>query len=855
MKIFSTTASRLFLCSFLIVLTAGCSGGQEKSPVAPNDITSQISFEYQAGSTHQLWMYSNIYIDPESLEYEVIPVRQPGAHWNVLNFLEKAPCDDCLKVLSIAPSGTGSLLVAVQISHPFPNPKFTGFDVRGIAMFNGSMDFPEAGKSTQKRYTNDGYLLNADGYTSLYNSTTAGSGPGGLQGYAKGKLATPTAPNADINGYKRYISDFDPANTRNAFYAGGAIDRTFDIKMPTGGPFVLGYAVDASWAAPTVDPVVDPMTDFPQAANCPEPWKIEVSGDTLLKGGQTTLTIDVYDYEGKSTHDAPVIESPDLFNTTVTATWIMDGTGFARYEATIYNSKNAEGGDYMCLIGVEANENNPGSTPWLDLTAYQLVALQTPIPTGNLIWAKRAGGVSEEAGLSVARLSDDSFVITGYYVGPSTFGQGEINETTLGAIPGPSPNNIFIARYNPDSSLIWAKRAGGAGEDAGHGVVALSDDSIIVTGAFSMDGTFGEGESNETILTAAGGLNDVFVAKYDNNGSLVWAKRAGGTSNDIGMALTRLSGDGVAVTGFFYDAAIFGEGEPLETPLTAVAGNDIFVAWYASDGSLVSARSDGGTGQDSGNSIGTMSNGTVLVSGDFAATATFGLGEPNETSFDSNGATDFFFAHYDLSGNLDWVKRTGGGWTDSNADLAILPDDSFALTGSFSQIVIFGEGEPNETQLQSFSGGPDADIYIGRYNPNGTLQWVKKEGAVGSDYGQSVTVLSGNSVVVTGNFMGTVTFGTGEPHETIIDCASGLSKTDIFVARYRFNGSLYWAKRAGGIASDIGYGITTLSDDTTVATGKFGDTGTFGPGEINETDLVSAGGADDPDVFVARFEP
>ena len=54
-----------------------------------------------------------------------------------------------------------------------------------------------------------------------------------------------------------------------------------------------------------------------------------------------------------------------------------------------------------------------------------------------------------------------------------------------------------------------------------------------MTGLFSgLSGTatFGEGEDNETGLSSAG-FRDIFVAEYDRNGGLLWAKRAGGVND------------------------------------------------------------------------------------------------------------------------------------------------------------------------------------------------------------------------------------------------------------------------------------------------------------------------------------
>jgi len=80
---------------------------------------------------------------------------------------------------------------------------------------------------------------------------------------------------------------------------------------------------------------------------------------------------------------------------------------------------------------------------------------------------------------------------------------------------------------NKDGNWQWAKGAGGTSEDAGQGIVTLSDGSTIVTGYFSGSATFGKGESAETILVSDGST-DIFLAKYNSDGTIAWAKRAGG---------------------------------------------------------------------------------------------------------------------------------------------------------------------------------------------------------------------------------------------------------------------------------------------------------------------------------------
>jgi uncharacterized delta-60 repeat protein len=859
----------LFFIFVIEIIICSCAVNSSQ-PITPDEansvseLTGNAEISIDSGeASHYLLAYNFIYVDPDypgGPKVEIIPVRVVGIHLNILKFLEDGPCTNCFKIAGLNFPQPGYLDVDIEIDHPFVNTPpddpllYSVFDVRGIMMFQGSHEFPVAGKSISDPSLGDGAILNADGYTALYNGSTITAPVGDLQKYYPGNMATPAIPDSDVNGFKYFMTD-DPSNDRNAFFAGSSDVQTFSMKLPT-GPFVLGYAIDANWWTPTSHPVDDPLTDFDSNANCPEPWKVVVTeepiGDGLTEtGGQTTLTIDVYDWQGKSTHHAPVVECPEIIDGTHSGIWGSNGDGFARYEATISNTNLAPGGIYKCLISVEANENDPVGTPWLDLTAYKLINLEVSgggSETGNLIWAKRAGGVpGYDYGYGVTTLSDNSTVVTGLFSTSATFGAGEAKETVLTSF---HDTDLFIARYNPDGTLAWAKSAGGIGRDEGFGITALSDNSTVVTGLFYYDSaTFGLGEPNETVLYSAG-AHDIFIARYNPDGTLAWAKSAGGTDFDISYAITTLSDNSVVVTGQFGDSATFGLGEINETVLTSEGSfdYDIFVARYNPDGTLAWAKSAGGIDWEEGYGITSLSDNSTVVTGGFTGSVTFGPSEPNQTVLTSSGFTDIFIARYNPDGTLAWVKSAGGvSYTNEEGGYGIisLSDNSTVVTGEYKESATFGHGESNETVLTSAG---DYDLFVARYNPDGTLDWAKTAGGTSWDKCRGITALSDNSTVVTGFFYGTTIFGPGESNETVLTSAG---YGDIFIARYNPDGTCAWAKCAGASNDDdYGFGITALSDNSTVATGYFSNSATFGKGEPNETVLNTAGSYD---IFIARF--
>lgn len=68
-----------------------------------------------------------------------------------------------------------------------------------------------------------------------------------------------------------------------------------------------------------------------------------------------------------------------------------------------------------------------------------------------------------------------------------------------------------MARYDRDGALVWARSAGGLGEDIATTVAALGEGSVLVAGSFTADATFGAGEPRETLLPTPGQRS--FVAR------------------------------------------------------------------------------------------------------------------------------------------------------------------------------------------------------------------------------------------------------------------------------------------------------------------------------------------------------
>jgi len=303
---------------------------------------------------------------------------------------------------------------------------------------------------------------------------------------------------------------------------------------------------------------------------------------------------------------------------------------------------------------------------------------------GNWLWAKQTGGTNTDLGQSIAVDANGNSYVTGYFWGNATFGT-----TTL---TSSGQYDIFVAKMDSNGNWLWAKQAGGTSYDDGYSIAVDDNGNSYVTGYFYGSATFGT-----TTLTSSGN-EDIFIAKLDSNGNWLWAKKAGGQSNDGGRSITVDDNGNSYVTGVFYGSATFGT-----TTLTSSGYEDIFVAKLDSNGNWLWAKKAGGQSNDGGRSITVDDNGNSYVTGVFEGSATFGT-----TTLTSSGSDDIFVAKMDINGNWLWAKQTGGTNTDLGQSIAVDANGNSYITGGFMISAIFG------TTTLTSSGYYDYDIFVAK---------------------------------------------------------------------------------------------------------------------------------------------
>ena len=819
------------------LFSISCSGN---SPVLPDSqdeaITGTLSNCENSEASRYLWGYYNISWDPETGETEVIPVRDIEAHYNVLKFLEHGPCTNCVSVLSATPTGSGTTEFEVQISHPFTQMNFTGFDVRGVAIFDGSHTFPDSGLTAPDRHSGDGEVVNATGYTALYNSTTVGAGPGGLEGYQEGNFASTTIPNANLNGFRSFISS-GAGNDRNAFSAGDAITETYEIDMPDGG-FVFGYAVDASWAPPTIKPVTNPQADFPPEANCPEPWRIDAyEGGTGLttKGGNSQLWMHVYDYNGPTSFNPPTVECPDMWNGAIAMNLNSTAADHSLWYADLPNNLLPPAGTYKALISVEDIDNG-SMPPHMDLTAYQIYEIEVVEDTG---WALTWGSTGID-GCQQPAVDMDGNVIT---VGTFEGGAGE----QIDFDPGPGQDlhtcaggtDAFITKFNSSGEHQWTLTFGGTGNDAAIDVDVMGTDIINVCGYFSDSFDF-DPTGGIQLRTSLGGT-DAFLIQLDSAGGVKWVDAWGGTSDDGANSICTNGSLATAYcAGYFRGIVDFDPNAPVFAA-TSNGGIDCFVTKFDNSGNWINTLTWGAGTDDSANGVRATYTGDYYVTGFYSGTVDFDPG-PGTDPRNCAGLLDGFLLKLDSADTAVFTRTWGGMFFDEGRDLVLDDSGNAYVAGYFTDTADFNPyGGPSD--YKTSHGLTDA--FLAKFSSAGNYEWCAYWGGPAADVAFSVARGSAGEIFTGGYFEGTVDFDPGTGGDNHNDPGFGGG----FVTSLNPDSSFNWARTIAGSNVDSVYGIAAMEDQHVYIGGMFGDTINFDPG--SGTDDHTPSGA--TDAFLVKY--
>jgi hypothetical protein len=136
---------------------------------------------------------------------------------------------------------------------------------------------------------------------------------------------------------------------------------------------------------------------------------------------------------------------------------------------------------------------------------------------GDTLWTRAYNFGSHDYGMSVKPVSYYAYIISGY-------------STAAGA----PIQNALLLKVGSTGNVNWSKFYGGAGNDLGTSVEALSDGGFVFTG--------------QTESYGAGG-RDVWLVRTDASGDTLWTTTYGGVANDAGWEVRSTSDGSFIIVG------------------------------------------------------------------------------------------------------------------------------------------------------------------------------------------------------------------------------------------------------------------------------------------------------------------
>ena len=313
----------------------------------------------------------------------------------------------------------------------------------------------------------------------------------------------------------------------------------------------------------------------------------------------------------------------------------------------------------------------------------------------------------------------------------------------------------------------------------------------------------------------------IYVAKFGPDNMMSWERKypimgSYGVTRGVAVGPT----GNVAVVGEFGGTVDFGGGNMVSQD------GDIFVTMLDAMGAHVWSKRVGVSNTQSAQDVEIDGAGNLYVTG-WVESDALNLGSGTVDPWDE----DIFLASYDAAGNHRWSRIFVSQYDQRGRRLALTPSGRVALLGdTWSSLNIGGS---------NLAGGGERDLVVGLYDAaNGNHVWSRLFGSAGDQVYGGIAISSGDNVVITGRFAGTLDFGGG------VMTAAGA--TDVYLAELAAaNGSHVRSARFGVSGQSRGSAVAVDGAGNVVVAGHFDVALDFGAGQVTTGEAL--------DVFVVKL--
>ncbi len=353
------------------------------------------------------------------------------------------------------------------------------------------------------------------------------------------------------------------------------------------------------------------------------------------------------------------------------------------------------------------------STVYLSNAGYNYdLFLAQYSPNGGLAWVKRFGGIKSEWGKGMTIDRKGNIYLIGHFDSPDF----PVENYTL---TNQGKDDIYLIKLNKYGNTLWVKSIGGSQMERGYDVVTDKNDDVYITGSFDSPQIM-----VDTAVLTNSGITNFFVARYDGNGNLKWAKKFGNNQNDECISIAVDDDFNIYMTGWYHSNYILFD----SIQLNKQDVNSGYIVQLDSLGKVNWAKSIYGDSTTYGTNVTVDKRGHIYLSG-FAYGISYFI---DTTQLPTPGANPFYLYLYlakmTPKGEVVWGLKFGGGLsydpdkTDYCSDMVANNKGSLYVVGNFGgdDSACFGN-----KKIQGNNYLTNSDIFVAQLidNPTSAIEW------------------------------------------------------------------------------------------------------------------------------------
>ena len=399
---------------------------------------------------------------------------------------------------------------------------------------------------------------------------------------------------------------------------------------------------------------------------------------------------------------------------------------------------------------------------------------------GNKVWAHGFGDTGRDYPWGMELDPNGGVVLGGIFYGTVDFDPGAGN-ASITSNPAGFWVDGYLVKFNDNGEMQWVNHLKTArNRNASHSAVLLTMRGMDVdaSGNLIIGGSLWDTVwfSPSTYIVSQTGLRDMFLAKYDPNGNLLWVKHFPAPSDQQITNLAVDSNGDIAVTGWVIGSVDLDPGAGTNT-MTSKGEMDPFVAKYDASGNHMWGFGLGSAGaSEEGRGVSVDGSNNIYITGKIREKVDFDPG--SDSAFVSRGGLlDIYVAKYTPTGSLEWAFGLDGGTTEIGEDIDVQTNGDFVLGGNFgaSGGLDLDPG-PDTAAVYNSAGGED--VFVARYDASGNFQYGY--GIRGLDEDELTSVgLSGDNIIAGGWFGRTILL-----NRTTGDLRFANGATDMWALRF-----------------------------------------------------------------------